>query len=308
MEDQRMAPPLGHLRSHLSALLKSEVTIDVPARPRPARGAFRHFVSPSISVLDVRGEALALRKGASHASDLHLLRLARGSAQVAHADGCTTLHAGEFVAFRGAEACEFRHDDSIELLAIYVPVQAFERWLPSWRAAEFVRVENQQAEGRLSFDIARDLLDTGSRLQPSAAELVGETVTRLVARSLAMSSLTAAAAPDELAEAARRKVRRFCRAHLASPELTVELVARGTGLSRASLHRLFRHQAHTLMEWVQLERLEACRRLIDAPGLPRRTLTEIALSQGFKTPAHFSAAFRQRYGLTPRAYRAQRAR
>jgi AraC-like DNA-binding protein len=50
--------------------------------------------------------------------------------------------------------------------------------------------------------------------------------------------------------------------------------------------------------------LEACQRLIDAPGIPKRTLTEIALSQGFKSPAHFSAAFRQRYGMTPRDYRA----
>jgi transcriptional regulator GlxA family with amidase domain len=57
------------------------------------------------------------------------------------------------------------------------------------------------------------------------------------------------------------------------------------------------------MQWVQLERLEACRRLLDEPGLPARTLTEIALSQGFRSSAHFSASFRQRYGQRPRDYR-----
>jgi AraC-like DNA-binding protein len=125
-----------------------------------------------------------------------------------------------------------------------------------------------------------------------------------MAQSLAMTSLLDAAAPEDLAEAHRRKVRHFCRKHLASAGLSVDAVARATGLSRASLHRLFRDQPHTLMQWMQLERLEACRRLLDAPGLPRRTLTEIALSQGFKTPGHFSAAFRQHYGQTPRDYRA----
>jgi AraC-like DNA-binding protein len=48
--------------------------------------------------------------------------------------------------------------------------------------------------------------------------------------------------------------------------------------------------------------------LLAAPGIPARTLTEIALSQGFKSPAHFSATFRQRYGLTPRDYRSHAGR
>lgn len=304
MDEPQTASPLAFVQTQLATMLKSDVTIDAPALSRRSKGAFHNFVSPSISVLDVQGGSFALRKGASQSSDVHLLQLSRGSVQVAHADGCITLKAGQFIAFRGAEAYEFRHDESIELLAVYLPERAITRWLPNWRTAEFVKVANYQAEGRLSFDIARDLLYSGSQLQPSAAELVGETVTQLLARSLAMSSVVDASAPDDLAEAARRKVRHFCRVHLGT-DLTVESVARGTGLSRASLHRLFRDQPHTLMQWVQLERLEACRRMLDARGLPRRTLTEIALSQGFKSPAHFSAAFRQRYGLTPREYRAK---
>ena len=293
----------GHVQTQLAAMLKSEVTIDLPPQTRPHSGSFRNFVSRTISVIDVQGGALALRKGVSRTSDVHLLWLSRGSVQLVHADGNTQLQAGQFVAFRGAQPFQFRHEQSIDLLAVFVPARAMESWLPDWQAAEFVTVADHQPEGRLSFDIARDLLDCQRPLPDSAAELVGETVTRLMARSLALTSLADAAAPADLAEASRRKVRHFCRKNLGSTSLTVESVARGTGLSRASLHRLFQDQPHTLMQWVQLERLEACRRLLALPGLPRRTLTEIALSQGFKTPAHFSAAFRQRYGLTPRAYR-----
>jgi AraC-like DNA-binding protein len=286
----------------LGALLKSDVRIDPLSQSNS--GTFRHFASRTISMIHVQGGGIALHKGRSPASDVHLLRLQRGSVELAHADGCTRLEAGQFVAFRGAQAIEFRHEQSIDLLAVFLPARAVERWLPDWQAAEFVTVSNDQAEGRLSLDIARDLLDSGAQLQQSsAAELVGETVIRLLARSLAMTSLSDAAAPEDLAEAHRRKVRQFCRTNLGSTSLSVDTVARATGLSRASLHRLFQDQPQTLMQWVQLERLEACRRLLDVPGLPARTLTEIALSQGFKSPAHFSATFRQRYGLTPRDYR-----
>jgi AraC-like DNA-binding protein len=299
----------SHVRSQLGAVLQTDVTVDVLA-PSQWRGggSFRSFISRTISVIDVRGEPISLRKGAARSDDgsVHLLRLLRGSAQLLHADGCTRLEAGQFVAYRGARTHQFRHEQSIELLAVFLPAGALERWLPDWQAAELVAVANHQAEGRLSFEIARDLLDCGRHLREgAAAELVGETVARLMARSLAMTSLADAAAPADIAEGQRRKVRLFCRRELASASLSVDTVARATGLSRASLHRLFREEPYTLMQWVQLERLEACRRLLEAPGFPRRTLTEIALSQGFKTPGHFSTAFRQRYGLTPRDYRAQ---
>jgi AraC-like DNA-binding protein len=299
---------LGSVHAQLGAMLKSDVRIDPLAQSNS--GSFRHFVSRTISMIHVQGGGIALHKGRSQSSDVHLLRLQRGSVELAHADGCTRLEAGQFVAFRGAQAIQFRHEQNIDLFAVFLPTRAVERWLPDWQAAEFVTVSTQdQAEGRLSLDIARDLLDSGSQLQQSAtAELVGETVIRLMARSLAMTSLSDAAAPENLAEAHRRRVRQFCRKNLGSTSLSVDAVARATGLSRASLHRLFQDQPQTLMQWVQLERLEVCRRLLEVPGFPARTLTEIALSQGFKSPAHFSAAFRQRYGLTPRDYRSSAQR
>jgi AraC-like DNA-binding protein len=304
MDHQCGAMALARMPSRLGALLKSEVAIEPLSLAKSS--SFRSFASRTISVIDVQGEPIAMHKSASHTSDVHVLRLRRGSVQLEHEDGCTTVKAGQFAAYRGARALEFRHEQSADLSVVVLSARALEHWLPDWQAAEFVNASAEQAEGGLCFDIARDLLERGARLRDAAAvELVGDTVTRLLARSLALTSLAGASSPEDLAEAHRRKVRHFCRGHLGSPRLSVDSVARATGISRASLHRLFRDQPHTLMQWVQLERLEACKRLLDAPGMPRRTLTEIALSQGFKSPAHFSAAFRRRYGAAPRDYRAE---
>jgi AraC-like DNA-binding protein len=295
---------LARVRSQLGSMLKSDVAVDVLARADPRAGSFRSFVSRSISVIDVQGGAIDLRKGVSATSDVHVLRLRRGSVRLAHAEGTTTLEAGQFVAYRGAQAIQFRHEQDVDLLTVLLPGSALERWLPDWDAAEFVPAP-YRAEGRLSFDIAQDLLDCADQLEDrAAAEIVGDSVTRLVARALATTSLSDAAAPCDLAEARRRRVRHFCRRQLGSSHLSVDFVARGTGLSRAAIHRLFRDQPHTLMQWVQLERLEACRRSLAEVSTQPPTLTDIALAHGFKTPAHFSAAFRQRYGKSPRDYRA----
>jgi AraC-like DNA-binding protein len=295
---------MARVRSQLGSMLKSDVAVDLLARIDAQSSSFRSFVSRSISVIDVQGGAIDLRKGVSSTSDVHLLCLRRGTVQLAHAEGCTTVEAGQFVAYRGAQAMQFRHEQDVDLLAVFLPGSALERWLPDWAAAEFVAAR-YQGEGRLSFDIAHDLLDCADQLQDRASvEVVGETVTRLLARALATTSLNDAAEPADLAEARRRRVRLFCRRNLGSPHLSVEVVARGTGLSRAAIHRLFHDQSHTLMQWVQLERLEACRRALTAISPQQPTLTDIALAHGFKTSAHFSAAFRQRYGQSPREYRA----
>jgi AraC-like DNA-binding protein len=295
---------LARVRTQLGTMLKSDVAVDPLARMDPEHGSFRSFVSRAISVLDVQGGAIDLRKGVSFTSDVHVMRLRRGSVQLAHAEGCTTVEAGQFVAYRGAQAIQFRHEHDIDMLGVFLPGSALERFLPDWDAAEFV-VSNDRAEGRLSFDIAHDLLDCADQLQDkAAAEVVGETVARLLARALARSSLAEAAEPADLAEARRRRVRHFCRKHLSSPHLSVDVVARGTGLSRAAIHRLFHDQSHTLMQWVQLERLEVCRRVLAEASMVPATLTDIALAHGWKSSAHFSAAFRQRYGQSPRVYRA----
>lgn len=285
-------------------MLKSDLVIDELSRSQPPNASFRSFAGRKISVLEVRGAPIDLRKSASQNANVHVLRLQRGTLRLAHDDGATVVNAGEFVAYRGRRALQLRHEQDIELMTLILPARALERWLPDWDAAELV-VAKQQGESGLSFDIATDLLERGPELRDaSAADVVGETIAQLIARALAQTTLCEAAALEELAEAHRRRVKHFCRRNLGSAELCVDTIARATRLSRASLHRLFSDQPQTLMQWVQVERLEASRRLLEEAGRPQHSLTEIALSQGFKSSAHFSAAFRQRYGVTPRTYRA----
>lgn len=294
--------PVQQLHRRLGHLLRAQLVIEPLARAPLPGGSFRSFASPSISVIAVHGAPIDIRKAPSATSNVHLLRVLQGSVHVTHERGEVRLGAGQFVAYRGARALGFRHEHSAELLTVMLPARTLERWLPDWQAAELM-VARADGEAHLSFELARELTSCRSQLQDGTSALIAETVARLAARALAAVALHDASVPRDAAEAQRRRVRQFCRQHLDSTALGVEAVARATGLSRATLHRLFRDQPQRLMQWVQLERLEACKRLLEEPGLPLRSLTEIALAHGFKSSAHFSASFRRRYGLCPRDYR-----
>ena len=83
--------------------------------------------------------------------------------------------------------------------------------------------------------------------------------------------------------------------------LQVETAASLCGLSPAYFSRLFRRcHGMPFREYVRVHRLQlAAQRLAD----DRENLSQISYALGFASPSHFSACFRQRFGVTPRAYR-----
>ncbi len=83
------------------------------------------------------------------------------------------------------------------------------------------------------------------------------------------------------------------------------MVAAGVGLSPRYINDLFRDEGTSLMRHVWRRRLENCRKDLANPAHAGQRLTEIAFHWGFNDLSHFSRAFRQRFGCSPREYRRQ---
>lgn len=91
--------------------------------------------------------------------------------------------------------------------------------------------------------------------------------------------------------------------HVADP-LTLDQLAILAGISGRQLNRLFRrHIGRTVMGHYRRFRLETARQLLGHSSL---SLTDIALATGFSGSSHFSSAFRQEFGHTPRQFRLRR--
>lgn len=109
--------------------------------------------------------------------------------------------------------------------------------------------------------------------------------------------------PD-VREERRRAVLEFIDCHLAEPEFGVGDIAREFGCSSRTIHKLFEGEAHTVARTIWERRLERCRDDMADPSITGRSITEIAHHWGFGDSQHFSRAFKARYGITPREYRA----
>ena len=87
--------------------------------------------------------------------------------------------------------------------------------------------------------------------------------------------------------------------------LPTEEIARLVGISRRQLERLFKQYLSSLPSRYYLElRLNRARHLLQQTS---QSILQIGLSCGFSSGPHFSSAYRNHFGITPREQRSQRA-
>jgi AraC-like DNA-binding protein len=90
---------------------------------------------------------------------------------------------------------------------------------------------------------------------------------------------------------------------LGNPKLTLAHVAAEHGVSPRYLQKLFASSAQVFSHYVRSRRLERCRADLVSPLHAQLSISEICFRWGFNGSAHFSHAFRDQYGVSPREYR-----
>ncbi len=143
----------------------------------------------------------------------------------------------------------------------------------------------------------------GNLYAHSAAQLLAVHLVRQYASSIA-GVRAAPPPPPGLTERQIKQVLEFIRTHL-SEELSLDLLAQHIGYSPYHFARLFRLALGVSPHQVVLrERLERAQRLLAETALP---LAQVAGGCGFANQSYFTRVFRRALGVTPRAYRQERA-
>ncbi len=87
--------------------------------------------------------------------------------------------------------------------------------------------------------------------------------------------------------------------HLGDDGLRAGQIALAVGISERHLRRLFAAQDSSVADHLLARRLDRARAELLDPQLRATTVAETAYRCGFASHAHFSRAFKQRFGLTP---------
>lgn len=154
---------------------------------------------------------------------------------------------------------------------------------------------------RVALQTMRTAFSELHEMPETAARGVGDAITQLV--RLSLLDLAGQVSALTQREALRERIKQYVTQHLADRTLTVDALARALGCSRRQLYNAFADEPDGVAGYILQKRLDACRRAFDDRLSSHRSITDIALGNGFENMAHFSRVFRARLGMAPSDYR-----
>ncbi|HLS56383.1 MAG TPA: helix-turn-helix domain-containing protein [Zeimonas sp.] len=215
------------------------------------------------------------------------------------------LRPGDFALYDSTRPYELRFDGAFQQYVLMMPGPTLRTALRDTHRLTANAVSGRRGAGHLMIGMIRTLAADIATLAPESAAAVADSVTNILIAGLSALPGAQQASVSQLAALHREQIRACVRARLRDPGLSVAGIAAQLRLSPSTLHRAWAGEACSLADWIWALRLDAARRDLCDPGQSRRGVGEIAFSWGFNDAAHFSRAFRTRFGCAPRELRAK---
>lgn len=162
-------------------------------------------------------------------------------------------------------------------------------------------VGGSQGISRVALETMRSVYCALPDMPPAAAQGAGHLILELV--RLSLQELAGKQSATTLHAALKDRIRDYVGQHLRDPELSIDRIAQALNCSRRHLYNAFADEDDTLASYILNRRLQATLRELKLIEPPIRTVTEIALSWGFRNLAYFSRVFREHTGMSPSEYR-----
>jgi AraC-like DNA-binding protein len=284
--------------AHATALFP--LSIDFAGGAGPFVGRAEGHAMGALRLMRLRGDASIVRRTPRtiRAADpgVAVLALALAGSCAVEQDGShVTLRPGDLTTWVSSRPFRIAHDSRIDLLLVSAPVDEI-----GLRRPRTAHVSGTSGPGAIVRSFLRELWGQ----LPSQASLAASpewqdallSMTRAVHRG---EGAPAPAAPGALAARARAYAER----HLGDPSLDPAALADAHHVSQRRLFAAFAADGDTPSAWIRRRRLQRCRDDLRDPACAHLTIAQIALRWGFANHAHFSRAFKARYGSTPRETR-----
>ncbi|MGW6270130.1 AraC-like ligand-binding domain-containing protein [Streptomyces sp. NPDC055060] len=308
--DTAFIPPRDRVEVIRNAVWKSMVAVDIDHRPAAEDISVRiglGTVGP-IRVCSARATAVTLRRTE---------RLARkdeepavtlgvqmtGSSLVVQNDRECLLRPGEFAVYESIAPYTHLFDGAVDYRFIRFPRSALALPDRLLRDVTAVPLGADNPVARLAFTYFSQLAVSDELHHGVHADAVVEPSVELLRAVLTSQHGNARLARAPLEATLSLRITRYIREHLAEPDLSAARIAAAHDISVRHLYAVLSRSGIRLGDWIRARRLAECRRELAGPNGRLRTIAAIGRRWGFADATHFSKAFKQAYGSSPRAWR-----
>ena len=213
------------------------------------------------------------------------------------------VSAGQFVIYDTTRPYELRFDDSFSQTIFQMPRKLLQQRIGSFDSLTATTFSSDRPLERLAYEFLLGMSKAIDHVDPATATRLLDQALDLVA--MAFADRTHQRSPEQSfhRSALLYRLKSYILTHLRDSELSMPRAAAAIGISPRYASDLMAAEQISFRSYVQAQRLERCRRDLSDPAQLARHVSEIAFAWGFNDLAHFSRAFKQRFGASPREWR-----
>ena len=272
----------------------------------PFRGAVTCLISPlgmDFALMSATPQDISGRNPNQPAA-VWLVVLLQGDASFFDGETTVPLEVGDIVYGPTGMNAALRLATAFRILFISAPRVALDHRLIAPLSLRVGRMRGDSGLSHVFSGMLRATADTLENLTSEQLRPVELALTEFLVANLSAEGSPAAMGGAEAARAAH--LHRICQTIetlLAEPDLTLGQVADKDGISPRYLQKLFAQAGQSFSSYLRTRRLERCRLDLSSPICASLSISEICFRWGFNGSAHFSRAFKDQYGVSPRDYR-----
>ena len=271
-------------------------------------GEIRSHHLPGLGLSVIRSAAQHVmrtpREIARSSDDYFIVSIQTSGRGVISQDGRdAVLSPGDFAIYDSTRPYVLHFDDDFEEIVLKLRRDQLRSVVRDTEKLTATAVSGRAGAGHLMINMIRTLSDEVDTLQPASAAAVASSVVSILVAGLQSLPACNGVDPSSMTAYHVARFKRLVDERLRDPALSVASIAAELGISVGHLHRLFKCDPLPPAQYVWNRRLEACGRELLDPRRGKASVAEIAFGWGFNDAAHFSRAFRGRFGCSPREWR-----
>lgn len=232
---------------------------------------------------------------------------------VKHVDGAATLKdgiktitlsSGDMVVACGGGGFTLEFSTSFRQFVVRVPRLVINTRLLSLQSSKVVHLSGRKGFGLVFSQLLDAVMRTIETLDSSELRSIDIALSEFLISSLVEDpGRVEGNGPTSMQTAMLHRLCQKIESYLTDPDLSLIQIAKEESLSPRYLQKLFQSGGDSFTSYVRHRRLERCRLDLQNPQLANMSISDVAFRWGFNDAGHFSRAFKDQFGVTPREYR-----
>ncbi len=224
-----------------------------------------------------------------------------GSGSIAQHGRVALLGVGDFALYDTTQPYELNFDHAFEQLVLRLPRRYLSRRIACPERLTAMSFRGSEGSAAIVSSFVVQVYRQLDRLDPDCLPAMHQALLDLLVAGLSGALMDHLPTANRLIM--RQRILNFVEARLADSSLDCRKIAAAHAISVRYLNKLFEDDELPLSEWIWSRRLEKARTAVERSRMTGQSISQIAYDWGFKDPAHFSRAFKTRYGVRPSALR-----